>query len=705
MKPKALLTTLLMAQSLSTFAAGEDILIADFEGPDHGDWQVTGTAFGPAPAVGALPHQMEVSGYEGRGLANSYHGGDDAQGTLTSPSFVIERPLINFLIGGGNFPGETCMNLMFQDQVVRTATGANNQPGGRENLEWQSWDVSDFLGQSAVIRIVDQRTGGWGHINVDHIVQSDQRRSTSPAERLITLERRYLHLPVKTGAPSQRLTLSVGGQPVRIFDIEIAADHPDFFAFVDVGAWRNREMTISGGKFPAGSDILDSILQSEEIPDADRLYQETHRPQFHFTSRRGWLNDPNGLVHYDGEWHLYYQHNPYGWNWGNMHWGHAVSGDLMHWRELGDVLFPWIDTAGAVFSGSAVVDSGNTSGFRTGPEEVLIAALTDTDAGEVIAFSNDRGRTLELYAGNPVVKHQGRDPKIFRYDPTARWIMALYDEFDDKQWITFHSSTNLKDWKFESRIEGFFECPDIFELPVDGDSAHTKWVLYAADGKYVLGDFDGHKFHRESGKHQVWFGNFYAAQSFSDAPDGRRVQIGWGRGITFPGMPFNQQMCLPVELTLRRTDDGIRMFAEPVKEVESIRSIGLPAASFPLQVANHNSPIGESLLEIEAELMIAPSSRGGIDVRGTRIVFDAQKQQLHCDDVVAPLTPTKDGSVHLRIFVDRGSIEVFANHGRVALSKNVLMDDANSSLQWINQDGQGRMKTLQIHFLKSIWEE
>src|SRR5947208_10147472 len=193
-----------------------DVLIADFEGEDFGDWKTTGEAFGKGPARGTLSNQMPVTGFLGRGLANSYHGGDDSTGTLTSPPFTVERRHINFLIGGGKHPGETCINLLLDGKVVRTATGPNDRPGGSEQLDWHTWDVAELAGKSAVIEIVDKHTGGWGHINIDHIVQSDQKLQAAPARREFLIGSRFLNLPVKTGAPKRRMRFeAAGGATVR----------------------------------------------------------------------------------------------------------------------------------------------------------------------------------------------------------------------------------------------------------------------------------------------------------------------------------------------------------------------------------------------------------------------------------------------------------------------------------------------------------
>jgi fructan beta-fructosidase len=681
--------------------ARPDILIADFEGPDYGNWKVEGTAFGTKPARGTLPNQMPFSGFLGKGLVNSYHDGDDATGKLTSPSFTIQRRHISFLIGGGKFPGETCINLLVNRKVVRTATGPNDKPGGSEHLDWHSWDVKDLEGKTAIIQIVDERKGGWGHINIDHIVQTDRpKKAAGPAKREIVVQHRYLHFPVKNDVPHRKTRLLKDGKIVREFYIELAPEAPDFWVFLDVSAWKNQKLIIDLDRLPADSKGLSSITQADELPQAEQLYREKDRPQFHFTARRGWLNDPNGLVFCNGEYHLFFQHNPYGWGWGNMHWGHAVSKDLVHWRELPIALYPqkfgdWC------FSGSAVVDAANTSGFKKGKEDVLVAVYTSTGRGECIAFSNDKGRTWQEFAGNPVVRHQGRDPRLLWHEPSKRWIIAVYDEHAKGRHIAFYSSADLKKWQFRSRIEGFFECPDLFELPIEG-TKKSKWILYAADGKYLIGHFDGKAFHKESGKLQLWHGNFYAAQTFSNAPGGRRIQIGWGQGITFPKMPFNQQMTIPVELTLRATKDGPRMFAEPVKEVASLHHNKHQEKDRKISEGEHVLPVKADLLHIVAEFEPGDAREVGFLIRGVPVRYDAKKQLLSCRNITAPLTP-RDGKITMEILVDRGSIEVFGNRGRVAISSGGIMAKDNRSLKIVATGGTANLRHLSIHEMQSAW--
>ena len=698
---------LVLTMGFSAFAAeSPDIVIADFEGKDFGDWVVTGTAFGTGPARGTLPGQMTVSGYVGEGLANSFHGGDRSVGTLTSPEFPIERKYITFYVGGGDFAGRTCVNLIVEGRIVRTVAGENRGPGGSERLAWRVWDVAGMVGKKAKIQIVDDRMGLWGHITADHFVMSDERVGGAPKKEF-AVQKRYLNLPVKNGAPKRRMRMLVEGQVVREFEIELAEGTPDFWVFLDLTPFAGKKATIEADGLSLRSRALDLIEQADEMHGAQDLYREKLRPQFHFTSRRGWNNDSNGLVFHQGLWHLYYQHNPYGVQWGNMHWGHAVSEDLVHWRELPIALYPqrfddWC------FSGSAIVDVNDTGGFARGGEPPIVVAYTSTGRGECIAYSRDGGRTFAEFEGNPVVRHAGRDPRLVWYGPGRHWVMAVYHEVDGKRTIAFYTSWDLKVWEFASQIEGFYECPELFELAVEGTS-ERRWVLYAGDGDYRIGTFDGRVFTPEAGpeagKQRFSHGNcFYASQTYSNVPaaDGRRVQIAWGR-VEMPGMPFNQMMLFPVELTLRGTGEGVRMFAQPVREIERLHE---KSSSWrEVVVSPESDPVGAvegELLHVRATLRPEGARRCGFVVHGTEIAYDVQGQRLSCLDKTAPLPPA-DGVIRLELLVDRTSIEIFANEGRVYMPMAVIPRENEEALRILADGGPVRMESLEIHHLRSAW--
>jgi len=707
-----LLATLLLVTIPSM--AG-DILIADFEADTWAPWMATGEAFGSAPARGALPGQMHVDGFRGKGLVNSFVKGDDSTGSLTSPQFRIERKFIAFLIGGGRSE-KLAMQLVVDGKVVRTASGANDKPGGSEALAQESWDVTEFAGRSATLRIVDDAKGSWGHLNVDHITQTDVRPKgfLQNAERQFTATSRYLHIPIKNGAPKRLVTLLVDGQPVVKNDIELADAAPDWWAPMDVSAWSGKSLTLRVDKLREDSVALRSIEQSDTLKDAENLYREPLRGQFHFSPKRGWNNDPNGCVFYNGEYHLFFQHNPYGWGWGNMHWGHAVSKDLVHWEELGDKLLP--DDMGPMFSGSAVVDWKNTSGFgRDGkPPLVLFYTAAGNPAVQGMAWSTD-GRTFTKYSGNPIVKEitgGNRDPKVIWHEPTQQWVMTLYVEWQGRHTIHFFTSPNLKDWKLASISNGdaqggrfLFECPDFFELPVDGDASRKKWVLLGADSAYALGSFDGTRFlpdvtrlpgHRGKG--------FYAAQSFSDVPDGRRIFIGWWQTET-KGMPFNQSMTVPLELKLTQTDDGPRMTFSPVKELEVLRAKTHKLGALTLKPGDTNllDAIRAELVEVRVEFEPGDAKQVILNIRDIMVEYDVAKQELSVAGHRAP-APLRNGKQRLTICCDRTGAEVFASDGLcyVPMPYNTKADNTRLFLE--ARAGTAKITSLEIHELRSAWK-
>jgi sucrose-6-phosphate hydrolase SacC (GH32 family) len=713
LKPILLLIAALNATNLR---AADDVLIADFEGANYGAWTVTGEAFGPGPARGTLPGQMPVTGFAGQRLVNSFHGGDTSTGTLTSPEFKIERKFIGFLIGGGK-GDKLALQLLVDGKVVRTATGPNDKPGGSEALAQESWDVSEFTGKSAVIQIVDRATGGWGHINVDQIVQTDRKPAAllTNAKREFKIEKRYLNIPIRKGAPKRVVTTLVDGRVEVKNDIELANGDPEWWAPMDVSAWRGQTVTLQVNKLAEDSTALSSIEQTDEIKGAENLYREPLRGQFHFSPKRGWNNDPNGMVFYNGEYHLFFQHNPYGWDWGNMHWGHAVSRDMVHWQELGDKLAP--DEMGPMFSGSAVVDWNNTSGFSQDgrPPLVLIYTAAGDPTVQCIAYGTD-GRNFSKYPGNPVLKQitgGNRDPKVIWHEPTRKWVMVLYVEWQKRHTVHFFTSPNLREWTLASVTEGdapgkpfLYECPDFFELPVDGKSSNKKWVLLAANSEYAIGTFDGTKFTPEHSKLPGHRGRgFYAPQTFSDIPkrDGRRIQIGWFQTET-KGMPFNQSMTVPLELQLISTADGPRMTFTPVKELAKLRAKThrVKAGNLTPTSPNPLAKVNAELVELRAEFTPTADSEVTFNVRGCAISYDAKKQELTVNGHRAP-APLRNGKQRLTIYCDRTGLEVFASEGLCYVPMPFQPGADDLSLAAEAKGGSVRFGSLQVHELKPAW--
>ena len=717
---KPILTTLATAAffacGISHLRAADDILIADFEGDTYGEWKAVGEAFGPGPARGTLPGQMHVDGFKGKGLVNSFFKGDDTTGTLTSPEFKIERKFLAFLIGGGKSDTKLALRLLVDGKVIRSATGPNDKPGGSEALVAESWDVGEIAGKTAAIQIVDDAKGGWGHVSVDQIVQTDRRppMMLTNVKREIFVEKRYVHFPIKNGAPKRVVTLFVGGKKIVRNDIELADGDADWWAPMDVSAWRGKAITLQVDKLSDSSSALSAIEQSDALKNADNLYREPLRGQFHFSPKRGWNNDPNGMVFFNGEYHLFFQHNPYGWPWGNMHWGHAVSPDMVHWTELGDTLAP--DEMGAMFSGSAVVDWNNTSGFgKDGkPPLVLIYTADGNPTTQCIAYSND-GHTFTKYEGNPVVKQitgGNRDPKVMWHEPTKKWVLALYVEWEKKHTIHFFTSPNLREWKLASITTGtpgnayLFECPDFFELPIDGDAAKKKWVLLAANTEYATGTFDGTTFTPEQTKLPGQRGRgFYAPQTFSDIParDGRRIQIGWFQTET-RGMPFNQSMTMPLELKLTATPDGPRMTYSPVKEMESLRAKTTHFDSMTLKPGDKNplEAMNSELVEVRTEFEPGDAAEVVLNIRDAMVIYDAKKQELSVNGHGAP-APLRDGKQRIVIFCDRTGLEVFASDGLCYMPMPFNTKPDNRKLFLETRGGAAKITVLEVHELKSAW--
>ena len=462
------------------------------------------------------------------------------------------------------------------------------------------------------------------------------------------------------------------------------------------------------------------------MPGKD-YYDELYRPQFHFTPEENWHNDPNGLVYYKGEYHLFYQYNPFGTEWGYMHWGHAVSKDLVHWEHLPIALYPDEDSRDKVrctaFSGSAIVDKRNLLGKQEGDEKTLVAFYTSQHCGQRIAYSTDKGRTWKKYEGNPVIpydeKDDARDPKVIWHEPSEKYVMVLYRKITEEErskGVSFYTSENLTDWEFQSHVYGFYECPDLVNMKVTNRPEENKWVLFDGDGSYLIGNFDGKEFTPESTKMQGDFGkNYYATQTWSNIPgeDGRVIQIAWMKGGEFPGMPFNGQMTFPCELAITKFSFGYKIVRNPVSEIELLHD-----KHYDWEDENLIPGLNKNLvkrvkcdcLHIIGEFDLKTSNSFGFMIRkdrkspGTEVLYDVRRGTISVLGSTIPLMPV-DKVLTLEILVDRASIEIFANGGRTVISSCFTPEKGADELELFTHGGELEVRKLDIYEVNSVWRE
>lgn len=472
--------------------------------------------------------------------------------------------------------------------------------------------------------------------------------------------------------------------------------------------------------------VLLLIMLQSSRPEK-KYYDEKYRPQYHFTPEKNWHNDPNGLVYYDGEYHLFYQYNPNGLEWGYMHWGHAVSTDLVHWEHLPVAIYPDNNSEDkeycTAFSGSAIVDERNLLNKQTGVDKTLVAFYTSQHCGQRIAYSTDKGRTWQKYEGNPVIpfdeKDDARDPKVFWHDASQKYVMALYRKSSDDEkskGVSFYTSENLVDWQWESHIPGFFECPDLIPLQVTNRPEETKWVLFDGDGSYLIGQFDGRNFTPESAKMKSDFGsNYYATQTWSNIPaeDGRTIQIAWMRGGKFPDMPFNGQMSFPCELSLTKFSFGYKLVRNPIKEIELLHG-----KHYEWEKKNIIPGINMNILKnvkgdcfhIKGEFDLKTADNFGFMVRqnkknqGVEIMYNVKREVLTVLNSTVPLTPVNN-HISLEILIDRASIEIFANGGQAVVSNCFTPVDGADDLLLFANGGELLVEKLDIYKMESAWEK
>ena len=409
--------------------------------------------------------------------------------------------------------------------------------GDREHLDWLQWNVSGFTNQTAQLQVVDSATGGWGHINVDQIIETDTSLSC-----VITASQHYLNLPIQTGATNHLVELLQDGLVVREMNVELAATATNFWAFMDLTPFQGQQLLVRvDSQLVTTNQLATYFIQTNTIITDTPIYQESLRPIYHYTARRGWLNDPNGMVYYNGEYHLCYQHNPYGWR-GTTCTGATRSARI--WCIGRNCRKPSIPLISAqAWSGSSVVDWNNSGGFGS---NAIVSFYTEAAGhgnnprmsmpyqfSQGLAYSLDEGRTFIKYTNNPVVPNvlgDNRDPKVIWDAAANKWCMVF--------WLTnnnfgFFSSTDLKHWTQTSTFTfpSIIEVPELFQLPLDGDTNNLKWIFYAGAGNYYVGQFDGNAFTAQYGPFSIRGGNSFAAgQTFNNLPasDGRRILIANG---------------------------------------------------------------------------------------------------------------------------------------------------------------------------------
>lgn len=462
---------------------------------------------------------------------------------------------------------------------------------------------------------------------------------------------------------------------------------------------------------------------SSREKEAEKL-NEKYRPQFHFTPEKNWMNDPNGLVYYDGEYHLFYQYNPNGTEWGYMHWGHAVSKDLFHWEHLPIAIFPDNDSKDKEFctaySGSCVVDDNNMLKKQVGDVKTLIAFYTSKQCGQRIAYSTDKGRTWQKWEKNPVIpfdeNDDARDPKVFWHEESKMWVMVLYRKHnnnDKLKGVSFYTSDNLIDWQWQSHINGYYECPDLVRLQVKNRPEEYKWVLFDGDGSYMIGHFNGKEFTAESAKIKSDMGaNYYATQTWANIPaeDGRTIQIAWMKGGEYPEMPFNGQMSIPCEISLHKFSFGYKLMRKPVSEIEVLHDkhyhwenkIVIPGIN-----DNKTKSVKGDCLHIKGDFDLRTSDNFGFIIRhskkvaGTEISYHAKRGTISVLNSTVPVALTNN-KISLEILIDRTSIEIFINGGQTVLSNCFTPADGNDIVLY-TIGGELGIDQLDIYEIKSVY--
>lgn len=550
----------------------------------------------------------------------------------------------------------------------------------------------------------------------------------------VRADKKFLLIPAQDKAKSTRMTISSGDKTLISGSVCLGVDGTDYTVPIDISAFKGKDLKLTFNTVRSTDSGLGGISTSDNNP-VDASYAETYRPKVHFSPYFGWTNDPNGMVYYDGEYHLSYQANPYGTRHSNMNWGHAVSKDLVHWEHHPVVVAQ--DDMGAIFSGSTVVDQTNSAGYG---KDALIAIYTSAGRGgqrQCIAYSNDRGYTYTKIDQNPVLAEPSmrdfRDPKVRRYGD--KWIMSLATG----QFITFYESENLRDWTQLSRFGedgigghgGVWECPDLFPVEFEGK---TKWVLIVninpggpnggSAGQYFIGNFDGRKFTADPLPYPLWLDggrDNYASITFSGSPDGRNILLGWMTNWQYandtPTVNFRNAMTVPREVSIVNNGTHPVLATYPVKEFDAAkgeakrfgtmknaggkRVDGIPADGvFDLEmtlVPEASGNFGFSLGNDKGEHVdfVLDPENGKLSVNRDNSGLKDFNNKFCTGDIVSPLP--RRGEYKVRLIVDRCSTEIFINGGEALSTNSVFPTSPYNALSF---SGKLSVQGMTIHALK-----
>lgn len=556
--------------------------------------------------------------------------------------------------------------------------------------------------------------------------------------------KKFLLLPVQDDAPEGKVNIVVNneGQLAQSMNIRLARERVDSYVPLDLSAYVNQKVSIDIAGMPSSSLCWKELKMSDSF---DMTNKEMFRPVYHHTPVYGWMNDPNGMFYKDGVYHLYFQYNPYGSVWGNMHWGHSTSTDLMHWKFEGCAIVP--DAWGAIFSGSCVVDHENTAGFGKEAVVAFYTSAKSTPWGDIqmqsMAYSLDNGKTFTKYEGNPILtssEKDFRDPKVFWYAPGKHWVMILAVG----QHMEIYSSVNLKEWKKESEFGamqgahgGVWECPDLVEIPVEG-TREKKWVLICnlnpggpfggSAAQYFVGSFDGKKFVNESPTQTKWMDwgkDNYATVTWNNAPDGRCIVLGWMSNWQYannvPTRQYRSANTLARDLTLYREGQELYLKSTPSVEVKKARGKKVSIPSFRVSEKHEIVNLFEDnqgAYEVEILIQNAGASKIAfclLNDKGEKVsmYYDLNRKQFVMDRsesgtvdfskdfpavTVAPANVDKE--LTLRLFVDRSSIEAFGEDGKFVMTNLVFPSQPYVKMCFEADKNGYAVKTLNVYKLQ-----